>query len=149
MYKMQLEYVEGTKMRIEKIDHHYGGYIFNLYLCKVPNNFSGIYYHTRSQHSYWTGGHEDEHTETAYQTNVNILLKDEFIQEKDITSAFTQFYRIGLTRRSRSADNEINNTIFIKNGYICIRFYSQHVPDYDNNLFDTKNNLNLGLYIIS
>ena len=141
MYKIQPEYVEGTKMRIEYVGYEYYAYKCNLYLCKVPKNFSGIYYHTQSQYTYTTGGHDNEHNEIARQTNVNIILKDELANENNV-----RLFREVASQRSV---NDLGTSIFIKNGYLCIRYGFRYEPDINRKLADVGNNFNLNAYIIS
>lgn len=141
MYRIQPEFIEGAKMRIEYVGYDYNSYICNLYLCKVPKNFTGIYYHTQSQHRYWTGGHDDEHTETAYQTNVNIVLKNELPSE-DNTKIISEVY-------SRRNSSNFGSSLFIKNGYLCMRYGFKNRPEVERNLVNVGNNFSLGIYIIS
>ena len=150
MYRMQLEYVEGTKIRIEYLRYDYASYICNLYLCKVPKNFTGIYYHTQSQHTYLTGGHNDEHTEISYQINTNIILKDEFANENNAeVFYYDRSGRISNRRNYETRTNMYERSMFIKNGYICIRYGFRNRPEVENNLVDVGRNFNLGIYIIS
>lgn len=141
MYKIQPEYVEGTKMRIEYVGYEYYAYKCNLYLCKVPKNFSGIYYHTQSQYTYTAGGHDNEYTEIAYQTNVNIILKDELANENNV--------RLFREVANQKKYNDLGSSIFIKNGYLCIRYGFRYKPDINRKLADVGNNFNLNAYIIS
>ena len=150
MYKIELEYVEGTKMRIEYVGYNYGTYMCNLYLCKVPKNFTGIYYHTMSEHNYQTGGHDDEHTETSYQINTNIVLKNEFANENNADLFYyNRNGRISNRRSYETWTNIYERSMFIKNGYICIRYGFRNRPEVERNLVDVGNNFNLGIYIIS
>ena len=150
MYKIELEYVEGTKMRIEYVGYNYDTYMCNLYLCKVPKNFTGIYYHTMSKHNYQTGGHDDEHTETSYQINTNIVLKNEFANENNADLFYyNRNGRISNRRSYETWTNIYERSMFIKNGYICIRYGFRNRPEVERNLVDVGNNFNLGIYIIS
>ena len=124
-----------------------GRYIYNLYLCRIPNGFSAIYYHTQSQHKYWTGGSDDSHQETSYQTNVNILLKDEILRENNISELGVSSSSNGI---SISVGNSLDRSLFIKNDYFCLRIKSGHSLNFNNNLINIGNyNFNLGIYIIS
>ena len=148
MYKMQLEYVEGTKMRIEYIRYDYASYICNLYLCKVPQNFTGIYYHTLSQHDYGRGGEDNFHYETAYQVNTNIVLKNELADENNARAIYPSYNSQGRWVYETNK-NAIEASMFIKNGYICIRYGFRNRPEVERNLVDVGRNFNLGIYIIS
>lgn len=148
MYKMELEYVEGTKMRIEYIRYDYASYICNLYLCKVPQNFTGIYYHTLSQHNYRIGGEDNFHYETAYQVNTNIALKNELADENNARTIY-----LGYSSQGRwvyeTNKNAIEASMFIKNGYICMRYGFKNRPEVENNLVDVGRDFDLRIYIIS
>lgn len=148
MYKMQLEYVEGTKMRIEYIRYDYASYICNLYLCKVPQNFTGIYYHTLSQHDYGRGGEDNFHYETAYQVNTNIVLKNELANENNARAIYPSYNSQGRWVYETNK-NAIEASMFIKNGYICMRYGFRNRPEVERNLVDVGRNFNLGIYIIS
>ena len=148
MYKMELEYVEGTKMRIEYIRYDYASYICNLYLCKVPQNFTGIYYHTLSQHDYGRGGEDDFHYETAYQVNTNIVLKNELADENNARAIYPSYSSQGRWVYETNK-NAIEASMFIKNGYICMRYGFRNRPEVERNLVDVGRNFNLGIYIIS
>lgn len=148
MYKMELEYVEGTKMRIEYIRYDYASYICNLYLCKVPQNFTGIYYHTLSQHDYSRGGKNNFHYETAYQVNTNIVLKNELADENNARAIYPSYNNQGRWVYETNK-NAIEASMFIKNGYICIRYGFRNRPEVERNLVDVGRNFNLGIYIIS
>ena len=148
MYKMKLEYVEGTKIRIEYIRYDYKAYICNLYLCKVPQNFSGIYTHTLSRYSYRTASHDDEHTEYAYQVNTNIVLKNELANENNARTFYQAWNNYGHAVYE-TGKNTIEASMFIKNGYICMRYGFNNQPEVERNLVDVGNNFNLGVYIIS
>lgn len=148
MYKIELEYVEGTKMRIEYIRYDYASYICNLYLCKVPQNFTGIYYHTLSQHNYGTGGEDNFHYETAYQVNTNIVLKNELADENNARAIYPS-YNSQARWVYETNKNAIEASMFIKNGYICIRYGFRNRPEVERNLVDVGRNFNLGIYIIS
>lgn len=148
MYKMELEYVEGTKMRIEYIRYDYASYICNLYLCKVPQNFTGIYYHTLSQHNYGRGGEDNFHYETAYQINTNIVLKNELADENNARAIYPSYNSQGRWVYETNK-NAIEASMFIKNGYICIRYGSKNRPEVERNLVDVGRNFNLDIYIIS
>lgn len=148
MYKMELEYVEGTKMRIEYIRYDYASYICNLYLCKVPQNFTGIYYHTLSQHDYGRGGEDNFHYETAYQVNTNIVLKNELADENNARAIYPSYSSQGRWVYETNK-NAIEASMFIKNGYICIRYGFRNRPEVERNLVDVGRNFNLGIYIIS
>ena len=148
MYKMQLEYVEGTKMRIEYIRYDYDSYICNLYLCKVPQNFTGIYYHTLSQHNYGRGGEDNFHYETAYQVNTNIVLKNELANENNARAIYPSYNSQGRWVYETNK-NAIEASMFIKNGYICMRYGFRNRPEVERNLVDVGRNFNLGIYIIS
>lgn len=150
MYKIELEYVEGTKMRIEYIRYDYALYVCNLYLCKVPKNFTGIYYHTMSEHNYQTGGNNNERTETSYQINTNIVLKNELANENNADIFY--YDRNGLISNRRIYETWTNiheRSMFIKNGYICMRYGFQNRPEVERNLVDVGRNFSLGIYIIS
>ena len=150
MYKMELEYVEGTKMRIEYVGYDYDTYMCNLYLCKVPKNFTGIYYHMMSKRNYRTGGHDNEHTEISYQINTNIVLKNELANENNADLFY--YNRNGHMSNRRSYETWTNiyeRSMFIKNGYICMRYGFQNRPEVERNLVDVGRNFNLGIYIIS
>ena len=150
MYKMELEYVEGTKMRIEYVGYNYGTYMCNLYLCKVPKNFTGIYYHTMSEHNYRTGGHDSEHTETSYQINTNIVLKNELANENNADLFYyNRNGRISNRRSYETWTNIYERSMFIKNGYICMRYGFRNRPEVERNLVDVGRNFSLGIYIIS
>ncbi len=150
MYKMELEYVEDTKMRIEYVGYNYGTYMCNLYLCKVPKNFTGIYYHTMSEHNYQTGGHDNEHTETSYQINTNIVLKNELANENNADLFYyNRNDRISNRRSYETWTNIYERSMFIKNGYICMRYGFRNRPEFERNLVDVGRNFNLGIYIIS
>ena len=148
MYKMELEYVEGTKMRIEHIRYDYASYICNLYLCKVPQNFTGIYYHTLSQHNYGRGGEDNFHYETAYQVNTNIVLKNELADENNARAIYPSYNSQGRWVYETNK-NAIEASMFIKNGYICIRYGFRNRPEVERNLVDVGRNFNLDIYIIS
>lgn len=148
MYKMELEYVEGTKMRIEYIRYDYASYICNLYLCKVPQNFTGIYYHTLSQHNYGRGGEDNFHYETAYQVNTNIVLKNELADENNARAIYPSYSSQGQWVY-KTNKNAIEASMFIKNGYICMRYGFQNRPEVERNLVDVGRNFNLDIYIIS
>jgi len=148
MYKMQLEYVEGTKMHIEYIRYDYASYICNLYLCKVPQNFTGIYYHTLSQHNYSIGGEDDFHYETAYQVNTNIVLKNELADENNARAIYPSYSSQGRWVYETNK-NAIEASMFIKNGYICMRYGFKNRPEVENNLVDVGRNFDLRIYIIS
>lgn len=148
MYKMELEYVEGTKMRIEYIRYDYASYICNLYLCKVPQNFTGIYYHTLSQHDYGRGGEDNFHYETAYQVNTNIVLKNELADENNARAIYSSYNSQGRWVYETNK-NAIEASMFIKNGYICMRYGFKNRPEVERNLVDVGRNFNLGVYIIS
>ena len=148
MYKMELEYVEGTKMRIEYIRYDYASYICNLYLCKVPQNFTGIYYHTLSQHNYGRGGEDNFHYETAYQVNTNIVLKNELADENNARAIYPSYSSQGRWVYETNK-NEIEASMFIKNGYICIRYGFRNRPEVERNLVDVGRNFDLRIYIIS
>lgn len=139
IYKLVPEYAEWPKMRIDFLYRDNGLYVCDLYLCKVPKSFSGIYYHTQTQHDYTTGGSDDSHTERAYQTNVNIVLRSELADE---SNAF-------VFNERRSDTNNIEKNIFIKDGYICMRYGFRNRPDVEHNLVHLGNNFNFGIYIIS
>lgn len=147
MYKMDLEYVSGSNLRAEYLGYRNNGYIYNLYLCRIPNGFSAIYYHTQSQHKYWTGGSDDSHQETSYQTNVNILLKDEILRENNVSELGVSSSSNGISINIR---NSLDRSFFIKNDYFCLRIKSGHSLNFNNNLINIGNyNFNLGIYIIS
>ena len=129
MIKLPVEYVNNNYLRGEYIDYDYNGYNFYEKLYKLPNNFSGIYYHTTSQHSYRTGGHDNEHTEIAYQTNVNILLKEEIIQYTN-NNDLKRWVRSRIGR----ANNSYNIRFFIKDGYLCLVCQSQVPPNIENGI---------------
>ena len=148
MYKMELEYVEGTKMRIEYIRYDYASYICNLYLCKVPQNFTGIYYHTLSQHDYGRGGEDNFHYETAYQVNTNIVLKNELANENNARAIYPSYNSQGRWVYETNK-NAIEASMFIKNGYICIRYGFRNRPEVERNLVDVGRNFDLRIYIIS
>lgn len=148
MYKMELEYVEGTKMRIEYIRYDYASYICNLYLCKVPQNFTGIYYHTLSQHDYGRGGEDNFHYETAYQVNTNIVLKNELANENNARAIYPSYNSQGRWVYETNK-NAIEASMFIKNGYICMRYGFQNRPEVERNLVDVGRNFDLRIYIIS
>lgn len=148
MYKMELEYVEGTKMRIEYIRYDYASYICNLYLCKVPQNFTGIYYHTLSQHDYGRGGEDNFHYETAYQVNTNIVLKNELANENNARAIYPSYNSQGRWVYETNK-NAIEASMFIKNGYICMRYGFRNRPEVERNLVDVGRNFDLGVYIIS
>ena len=148
MYKMELEYVEGTKMRIEYIRYDYASYICNLYLCKVPQNFTGIYYHTLSQHDYGRGGEDNFHYETAYQVNTNIVLKNELANENNARAIYPSYSSQGRWVYETNK-NAIEASMFIKNGYICMRYGFRNRPEVENNLVDVGRNFDLRIYIIS
>lgn len=148
MYKMELEYVEGTKMRIEYIRYDYASYICNFYLCKVPQNFTGIYYHTLSQHNYGRGGEDNFHYETAYQVNANIVLKNELANENNARVIYPSYNNQGRWVYETNK-NAIEASMFIKNGYICIRYGFRNRPEVERNLVDVGKNFDLGIYIIS
>lgn len=148
MYKMELEYVEGTKMRIEYIRYDYASYICNLYLCKVPQNFTGIYYHTLSQHDYGRGGEDNFHYETAYQVNTNIVLKNELADENNARAIYPSYNSQGRWVYETNK-NAIEASMFIKNGYICIRYGFRNRPEVERNLVDVGRNFDLRIYIIS
>lgn len=141
IYKLVPEYAEWPKMRIDFLYRDNGLYVCDLYLCKVPKSFSGIYYHTQTQYDYTTGRSDDSHTERAYQTNVNIILRSELADE---SNAF-----VFDERRRRSDTNNIEKNIFIKDGYICMRYGFRNRPDVEHNLVHLGNNFNFGIYIIS
>ena len=150
MYKIELEYVEDTKMRIEYVGYNYGTYMCNLYLCKVPKNFTGIYYHTMSEHNYQTGGHDSEHTETSYQINTNIVLKNELANENNADLFYyDRNGRISNRHNYETWTNIYERSMFIKNGYICMRYGFRNRPEVERNLVDVGRNFNLGIYIIS
>lgn len=150
MYKIELEYVEDTKMRIEYVGYNYGTYMCNLYLCKVPKNFTGIYYHTMSEHNYQTGGHDSEYTETSYQINTNIVLKNELANENNADLFYyNRNDRISNRRNYETWTNIYERSMFIKNGYICMRYGFRNRPEVERNLVDVGRNFNLGIYIIS
>ena len=150
MYKIELEYVEDTKMRIEYVGYNYDTYMCNLYLCKVPKNFTGIYYHTMSEHNYRTGGHDNEHTETSYQINTNIVLKNELANENNADLFYyNRNGRISNRRNYETWTNIYERSMFIKNGYICMRYGFRNRPEVERNLVDVGRNFNLGIYIIS
>ena len=148
MYKMELEYVEGTKMRIEYIRYDCASYICNLYLCKVPKNFTGIYYHTLSQHDYGRGGEDNFHYETAYQVNTNIVLKNELANENNARAIYPSYNNQGRWVYETNK-NAIEASMFIKNGYICIRYGFRNRPEVERNLVDVGRNFDLRIYIIS
>ena len=148
MYKMELEYVEGTKMRIEYIRYDYASYICNLYLCKVPKNFTGIYYHTLSQHDYGRGGEDNFHYETAYQVNTNIVLKNELANENNARAIYPSYNSQGRWIYETNK-NAIEASMFIKNGYICMRYGFRNRPEVERNLVDVGRNFDLRIYIIS
>lgn len=148
MYKMELEYVEGTKMRIEYIRYDYASYICNLYLCKVPQNFTGIYYHTLSQHNYGRGGEDNFHYETAYQVNTNIVLKNELADENNARTIYPSYNSQGRWVYETNK-NAIEASMFIKNGYICIRYGFRNQPEVERSLVDVGRNFDLRIYIIS
>ena len=148
MYKMELEYVEGTKMRIEYIRYDYASYICNLYLCKVPQNFTGIYYHTLSQHDYGRGGEDNFHYETAYQVNTNIVLKNELADENNARAIYPSYSSQGRWVYETNK-NAIEASMFIKNGYICMRYGFRNRPEVERNLVDVGRNFDLRIYIIS
>ena len=148
MYKMELEYVEGTKMRIEYIRYDYASYICNLYLCKVPQNFTGIYYHTLSQHDYGRGGEDNFHYETAYQVNTNIVLKNELANENNARAIYPSYNSQGRWIYETNK-NAIEAFMFIKNGYICMRYGFRNRPEVERNLVDVGRNFDLRIYIIS
>ena len=141
IYKLVPEYAEWPKMRIDFLYRDNGLYVCDLYLCKVPKSFSGIYYHTQTQYDYTTGRSDDFHTERTYQTNVNIILRSELADE---SNAF-----VFDERRRRSDTNNIEKNIFIKDGYICMRYGFRNRPDVEHNLVHLGNNFNFGIYIIS
>ena len=141
IYKLVPEYIEWSKMRIDFLYFDYGLYVCNLYLCKVPKSFSGIYYHTRTQHDYTTGRSDDSYTLRAYQTNVNIVLRSELANE---SNAF-----VFDERQKQSNTNNIEKNIFIKDGYICMRYGFRDRPDVEHNLVHLGNNFDFGIYIIS
>ena len=148
MYKIELEYVEGTKMRIEYIRYDYASYICNLYLCKVPQNFTGIYYHTLSRYDYGKGGEDNFHYENAYQVNTNIVLKNELANENNARGLYPRHYKQGRWVYETNK-NVIEASMFIKNGYICIRYGFRNRPEVERNLVDVGRNFDLGIYIIS
>ena len=148
MYKMELEYVEGTKMRIEYVGYNYGTYMCNLYLCKVPKNFTGIYYHTMSKHNYGRGGEDNFHYETAYQVNTNIVLKNELANENNARAIYPSYSNQGRWVYETNK-NAIEASMFIKNGYICMRYGFKNRPEVENNLVDVGRNFDLRIYIIS
>lgn len=148
MYKMELEYFEDTKMRIEYIRYDYASYICNLYLCKVPQNFTGIYYHTLSQHDYGRGGENNFHYETAYQVNTNIVLKNELADENNARAIYPSYNNQGRWVYETNK-NAIEASMFIKNGYICIRYGFRNRPEVERNLVDVGRNFDLRIYIIS
>ena len=148
MYKIELEYVEGTKMRIEYIRYDYASYICNLYLCKVPQNFTGIYYHTLSQHDYGRGGEDNFHYETAYQINTNIVLKNELANENNARAIYPSYNSQGRWIYETNK-NAIEASMFIKNGYICMRYGFRNRPEVERNLVDVGRNFDLRIYIIS
>lgn len=148
MYKIELEYVEGTKMRIEYVGYNYGTYMCNLYLCKVPKNFTGIYYHTLSQHNYVRGDEDNFHYETAYQNNTNIVLKNELADENNARAIYPSYNSQGRWVYETNK-NTIEASMFIKNGYICMRYGFRNRPEVERNLVDVGRNFNLGIYIIS
>jgi len=148
MYKMELEYVEGTKMRIEYVGYNYGTYMCNLYLCKVPKNFTGIYYHTMSEHDYGRGGEDNFHYETAYQVNTNIVLKNELANENNARAIYPSYSNQGRWVYETNK-NAIEASMFIKNGYICMRYGFKNRPEVENNLVDVGRNFDLRIYIIS
>lgn len=45
--------------------------------------------------------------------------------------------------------NAIEASMFIKNGYICIRYGFRNRPEVERNLVDVGKNFDLGIYIIS
>lgn len=148
IYKMELEYVEGTKMRIEYIRYDYASYICNLYLCKVPQNFTGIYYHTLSQHDYGRGGEDNFHYETAYQVNTNIVLKNELADENNARAIYPGYNSQGRWVYETNK-NAVEASMFIKNGYICMRYGFRNRPEVERNLVDVGRNFDLRIYIIS
>lgn len=147
IYKMNPEYISGSNLRTEYLGYRDGGYNYNMYLGRIPENFTAIYYHTQSQHKYWTGGSDDSHQETSYQTNVNIVLRNEILQENNTSPLFitigsfigNQAFKIG---------GNLYKSLFIKDGFLCIKLKSnKSFPN--NNLYDVGYNFDLGIYIIS
>lgn len=135
-------------MHIEYIRYNYSSYICNLYLCKVPQNFTGIYYHTLSQHKYGRGGKDNFHHETAYQVNTNIVLKNELADENNAIAIYSIYDSQGRWVYETNK-NVIETSMFIKNGYICMRYGFKNRPDFENNLVDVGRNFDLRIYIIS
>ena len=121
LYKLNFELVDGNKIQAFLIKPNERGEN-NRYVCvklaKVPNNFSGLFYHTLTSVRGSGGGEHNDYSYSYSTTHVNILTKQDLsISLEDAFNHSRSQNESGYTRR-----HDIDPVLLIYDGYICYVF---------------------------